>query len=94
MQYLAGRIDPASSALRLCVFASLRLCVNSISFSFSNSYTRGGVEARVNRWNRMPDYLESVIERLKMVRVEKKDGLALFEDFKNRPANKKVNPLR
>jgi len=56
-------------------------------FSFSNSYARGGVEARVNRWNRMPDYLESVVERLKMVRVEKKDGLALFEDFKNRPAS-------
>ena len=56
-------------------------------FSFSNSYTRGGMEARVGRWHRMPDYLESIVERLRQVRVEKKDALTLFDDFTNRPAS-------
>lgn len=55
-------------------------------FSFSNSYTRNGMEARVNRWNSMPEYLESVVRRLKQVRVEKRDALTLFDTFKNRPA--------
>lgn len=56
-------------------------------FSFSNSYARGGMEARVCRWNGMPGYLESVVARLKIVRVEKKDALNLFDDFKNRPGS-------
>jgi DNA adenine methylase len=56
-------------------------------FSFSNSYARGGMEARVSRWTRMPEYLESIVARLKTVRVEKKDALNLFEDFKNRPGS-------
>lgn len=56
-------------------------------FSFSNSYARCGMEARVCRWNGMPRYLESIVTRLKTVRVEKKDALNLFEDFKNRPGS-------
>jgi len=56
-------------------------------FSFSNSYARGGMEARVCRWNGMPEYLKSIVKRLRTVRVEKKDALNLFEDFKNRPAS-------
>ena len=56
-------------------------------FSFSNSYTRGGMEARVGRWHGMPEYLESVVERLRQVRVEKKDALALFKGFSDRPAS-------
>jgi DNA adenine methylase len=56
-------------------------------FSFSNSYARGGMEARVSRWNGMPEYLESVVKRLRSVRVEKKDALNLFQDFKRRPAS-------
>ncbi len=56
-------------------------------FSFSNSYARGGMEARVNRWKGMPEYLESIVARLRTVRVEKKDALNLFEDFQNRPGS-------
>ena len=56
-------------------------------FSFSNSYARGGMEARVSRWTRMPEYLESIVARLRTVRVEKKDALNLFEDFENRPGS-------
>lgn len=54
-------------------------------FSLSNSYTRGGMEARVSRWVRMPDYLQTVLERLQGVRIEDKDGVKLFKEFKNRP---------
>lgn len=55
-------------------------------FSFSNSYSRRGMEARVSRWHGMPDYLESVIERLRRVRIEKRDALKLFKQFAKRPA--------
>jgi DNA adenine methylase len=54
-------------------------------FSVSNSYSRNGMEARVNRWHGMPEYLLTVIERLKKVRIEKKDAIVLFEEFSNRP---------
>ena len=55
-------------------------------FSFSNSYTRRNMEARVSRWKAMPDYLELVAERLSQVRIENKDAIVLFSDFINRPA--------
>ena len=55
-------------------------------FSVSNSYSRNGMEARVNRWNRMPEYLLTVIDRLRRVRIERKDALTLFGEFANRPA--------
>ncbi len=55
-------------------------------FSISNSYSRNRMEARVNRWQSMPTYLLTIIDRLKKVRVENKDALALFEEFANRPA--------
>jgi len=55
-------------------------------FSVSNSYSRNGVEARVNRWNSMNIYLETVIERLSKVRIEHQDALKLFQEYKNRPA--------
>lgn len=55
-------------------------------FSISNSYTRNAMEARVARWYDMPRYLVDVVERLRHVRVEHKDALALFKDFANRPA--------
>ena len=31
--------------------------------------------------------MDSIVERLRQVRVEKKDALALFQDFRNRPAS-------
>lgn len=55
-------------------------------FSYSSSYTRRGMEARVSRWTAMPDYLELVAGRLRSVRIENKDALRLFEDFSDRPA--------
>jgi DNA adenine methylase len=54
-------------------------------FSRSNSYSRNGMEARVNRWHNMPEYLRIVVARLRRVRIERRDALELFEDFKNRP---------
>jgi len=55
-------------------------------FSYSDSYSRGGKEARVNRWNNLPARLESVVKRLKNVRIENKDGRKLFKRYLNRPA--------
>jgi DNA adenine methylase len=55
-------------------------------FSFSNSYTRRGMEARVSRWNAMPEHLNLVADRLSRVRIENKDAIKLFAEFANRPA--------
>jgi DNA adenine methylase len=55
-------------------------------FSYSQAYARNGQEARVNRWNSLPDRLRKVIERLKHVRVENRDARELFKMFLNRPA--------
>lgn len=55
-------------------------------FSFSNSYARRKMEARVSRWNNRPDYLELVADRLSQVRIENKDAISLFRDFTDRPA--------
>lgn len=55
-------------------------------FSYSDSYSRNGMEARVNRWNNLSDRLEKVVDRLKNVRIENKDAKKLIERFANRPA--------
>ncbi len=55
-------------------------------FSFSQSYSRGGHEARVNRWYNLPERLELVAERLRTVRIEKRDARELVTRFKDRPA--------
>ncbi|HEX2846177.1 MAG TPA: DNA adenine methylase [Chitinophagaceae bacterium] len=55
-------------------------------FSYSDSYTRNGHDARVNRWNNLPERLTYVVERLKSVRVENKDAKKLLERYVNRPA--------
>jgi DNA adenine methylase len=55
-------------------------------FSYSQSYARNGHEARVSRWNSMPERLRRVVERLKQVRVENRDARELFKMFLNRPA--------
>jgi len=54
-------------------------------FSVSHAYSRSGMEARVNRWNRMYEYLLTVVDRLKRVRIENRDALVLFREFRNRP---------
>jgi len=58
----------------------------SCGFSYSQSYTRGGMEARVSRWINLPDRLTRVIERFKRVRIEKRDARDLVRMFLDRPA--------
>jgi len=55
-------------------------------FSYSQSYSRNGKDARVNRWYNLKERLEKVVERLRWVRVEKKDAIELLKMFVNRPA--------
>lgn len=55
-------------------------------FSYSDSYSRNGHDARVNRWNNLPERLKLVIQRLKKVRIENRDALKLLQKYKNRPA--------
>jgi len=55
-------------------------------FSMSNSYARGGREARVNRWYQLPARLEAVVERLRSVRVENLDAREMVRNFSDRPA--------
>lgn len=84
------RINNIERARRF--FVSAMMAINGSfgdaagGFSRSNSYARNGMEARVSRWHGMPDYLQIVIERLRRVRIEKRDALTLFQEFKNRPA--------
>jgi DNA adenine methylase len=59
---------------------------NQTGFSFSSSFARGGMEARVSRWNNLPERLADVAERLRHVRVENRDARELLEMFLNRPA--------
>lgn len=55
-------------------------------FSYSDSYSRNNNDARVNRWNNLPERLKLVVSRLKKVRIENKDALKLLQKYKNRPA--------
>ncbi|MFD2523076.1 DNA adenine methylase [Emticicia soli] len=55
-------------------------------FSYSDSYTRNGHEARVNRWNNLPNRLSEVVKRLKNVRIENKDARRIINRYLNRPA--------
>ncbi|MFT3749071.1 MAG: DNA adenine methylase [Agriterribacter sp.] len=55
-------------------------------FSYSDSYVRNGHEARVNRWNNLPERLSFVVERLKDVRIENKDAKKIMQRYLNRPA--------
>ena len=59
---------------------------NSCGFSFSSSFTRAGMEARVSRWNNLPERLAQVAERLRLVRVENRDARELLGMFSDRPA--------
>jgi DNA adenine methylase len=55
-------------------------------FSYSDSYSREGREARVSRWYNLPDRVSKAAERLRTIRIENKDGLKLLTQFINRPA--------
>lgn len=83
-------LSPLERARRFLV--ATMMTVNGTSgsthsgFSMSNSYTRGGREARVNRWYHLPDRLEAVVERLRSVRVENIDAREMVRNFSDRPA--------
>ena len=55
-------------------------------FSYSQSYSRNGRDARVNRWYNLPDRLAEVFERLRDVRIENRDAIDILKMFINRPA--------
>ena len=55
-------------------------------FSFSQSYAREEREARVNRWYNLPDRIDSIVGRLRNVRIEKRDARELLDMFSDRPA--------
>ena len=55
-------------------------------FSYSDSYSRNGHEARVNRWNNLPDRLKLVVDRLKAVRIENKEAKVVIRRYLRRPA--------
>jgi DNA adenine methylase len=59
---------------------------SSAGFSFSQSYSRNNTEARVNRWNNLPERLLPIYERLKTIRIENRDARELLKMFVNRPA--------
>ena len=59
---------------------------NKGGFSMSDTYTRGAREARVNRWRNYPDRLKMVTNRLRDVRIEKRDGVEMLAGFSNKPA--------
>jgi DNA adenine methylase len=55
-------------------------------FSYSLSYARNNRDARVNRWYNLPQRLEEVVERLRSVRIEKRNAITLLRDYIDRPA--------
>jgi DNA adenine methylase len=55
-------------------------------FSYSQSYSRNGRDARVNRWYNLPERLTEVVERIRDVRIENRDAVELLEMFIKRPA--------
>lgn len=82
--------DPLEKARRFLV--ATMMTVNGTNgsthsgFSFSTSYTRENVEARVNRWKNMPARLEKVVQRLRNIRVENRDAREILDIFADRPA--------
>lgn len=83
-------VDPLERARRFLVrsMMTVNAAVNGSrsGFSFSQSYSRGGREARVNRWYNLPERLDKVVERLRGVRIENRDACELVAMFANNPA--------
>jgi DNA adenine methylase len=83
-------ISPLEKARRFLV--ATMMTVNGANggdnagFSFSQSYSREGREARVNRWYNLPERLELVVERLRNIRIENRDARKLISMFQDRPA--------
>ncbi|MCC6695792.1 MAG: DNA adenine methylase [Candidatus Hydrogenedentes bacterium] len=83
-------LDPLEKARRFLVATMMTVNattgVGCCGFSFSQSYSREGKEARVNRWYNLPERLARVVERLRGVRVENRDARELLGMFRDRPA--------
>ena len=86
-----SEVDDLERARRFLVRAMM--AVNGVlakgrgGFSHSNTYSRGGREARVNRWVGYPARLEAVAQRLRSVRIESRDAIELLKMFSDRPAS-------
>jgi len=86
----AGKVNDLERARKFLVRAMM--AVNGVlgqgrgGFSHSNSYARGGREARVNRWVNYPARLKAVASRLRDVRIENRDAIELLKMFSSRPA--------
>ena len=80
-------LEKARKFLIICMMTvNATIGSSSCGFSFSNSFARGGVEARVNRWKNLNDRVSQVIDRIKNVRVEKLDAREIVKMFSDRPA--------
>lgn len=82
--------DPLEKARRFLVATMMTvngaIAGKNSGFSFSQSYARGNCEARVNRWYNLPERLKKIVERLRRVRIEKRDARELINMFIDRPA--------
>jgi len=85
-----GKISDIERARRFLIQSMM--AINGVfgeersGFSHSDSYTRNGKEARVSRWQNLPDRLYRVAERLRNARIENKDALKLLPSYMERPA--------
>ena len=85
-----GKISKIEKARRFLV--SSMMAINGAfgkdegGFSYSDSFVREGKEARVSRWYNLPDRIAKAAERLRNIRVENRDALALIRQYVNRPA--------
>jgi DNA adenine methylase len=84
------KINNLERARRFLV--SAMMAVNGIfgeqkgGFSYSLSYARNFRDARVNRWYNLPERLKDVVERLRSIRIEKRNALNLLKDYLDKPA--------
>ena len=83
-------LSPLERARRFLV--ATMMTINSVNgpttsgFSFTQSYSRGDKEARVNRWYKLPERLDKVVDRIRGIRVENRDVFEIVEMFHDRPA--------
>ena len=85
-----GKMPPLEKARRFLI--RTMMTVNGTvdgtrsGFSFSQSYSREEREARVNRWYNLPERIDSIVGRLRNVRIEQRDARELLRMFSDRPA--------
>jgi DNA adenine methylase len=86
----ANGLSPLERARRFLVLSMMAINgtfgTDKGGFSYSQSFTRNGVEARVSRWYNLPDRLSAIVDRLRRVRIENRDARDLIKMFKDRPA--------